>query len=60
ILLMADHGTTGGYPVVAVVISADVPIAGQLAPGDLLQFVPCSADEALHALRAQEAAILTR
>jgi biotin-dependent carboxylase-like uncharacterized protein len=60
ILLMADHGTTGGYPVVAVLISADLPIAGQLAPGDSLQFVPCSADEALHALHAQEAAILSK
>ena len=58
ILLMADHGTTGGYPVVAVVISADLPIAGQLAPGDLLQFVRCSADEARHALAVQEAALL--
>src|SRR5688572_11304599 len=34
ILLMADRQTTGGYPKIATVISADVPIAGQLAPGD--------------------------
>jgi antagonist of KipI len=59
ILLMADRGTTGGYPVVAVVISADFPIAGQLAPGDSLRFARCSADEALDALRVQEAALLT-
>ena len=59
ILLMADHGTTAGYPVIAVVITADIPIEGQLAPGDSLQFVRCSADEAEHALAMQEAALLS-
>ena len=34
ILLMADRQTTGGYPKIATVISADLPLAGQLAPGD--------------------------
>ena len=34
ILLSADHQTTGGYRVPAVVISADLPILGQLLPGD--------------------------
>jgi allophanate hydrolase subunit 2 len=38
ILLLADHPTTGGYPVIAVVISADIPLAAQLRPGDQLQF----------------------
>jgi len=33
ILLLVDHPTTGGYPVIAVVASADLPLAGQLAPG---------------------------
>ena len=33
ILLMADRQTTGGYPKIATVITADLPIAGQLAPG---------------------------
>ena len=60
ILLMADHGTTGGYPVIAVVITADLPIAGQLAPGDTLRFVPCTMEEALTALRDQEARLLGR
>ncbi len=31
---MADRQTTGGYPNVATVISADIGLAGQLAPGD--------------------------
>jgi biotin-dependent carboxylase-like uncharacterized protein len=50
ILLMADRQTTGGYAVIATVITADLPIAGQLAPGDRIAFVPCTRDEALTAL----------
>jgi biotin-dependent carboxylase-like uncharacterized protein len=38
ILLLADHPTTGGYPVIAVVASADLPLAGQLRPGQRLRF----------------------
>ena len=38
LVLMPDAGTTGGYPVAAVVISADVPLLGQLAPGDEVRF----------------------
>ena len=33
ILLLADHQTTGGYPVIAVVVSADIGRAAQLRPG---------------------------
>jgi antagonist of KipI len=58
ILLMADRQTTGGYPVVATVISADVGIAGQLAPGDAIAFVVCSRAEALAALIAQERSLM--
>lgn len=56
LLLMADRQTTGGYPVVAVVISADLPLAGQLAPGDRCRFGVCSRGEAMAALIAQEQA----
>ncbi len=38
ILLLTDHPTTGGYPVVAVVVTADLPLAGQLRPGDTVRF----------------------
>lgn len=38
ILLMADHQTAGGYPVVATVVSASLPVAAQLVPGDELHF----------------------
>jgi biotin-dependent carboxylase-like uncharacterized protein len=54
ILLLAECATTGGYPTIANVITADLPIAGQLAPGDWLRFVPCTRDEAVALLRARE------
>ena len=38
ILLMADRQTTGGYPQVATLIASDIPRAGQLAPGDWIEF----------------------
>ncbi|HTI36238.1 MAG TPA: biotin-dependent carboxyltransferase family protein [Vicinamibacterales bacterium] len=55
ILLMADRQTTGGYTIVATVITADLPLAGQLAPGDGVRFTPCSRDAALAALRLLDA-----
>jgi antagonist of KipI len=55
ILLMADRQTTGGYPKIATVISADLPLAGQLAPGDWIEFVPCTPADAVAALKALDA-----
>jgi antagonist of KipI len=60
ILLMADRQTTGGYPKIATVISADLALAGQLAPGDWVEFVACTRPAALDALRAQERRITGR
>ena len=40
LVLLADAGTTGGYPVIAVVISADLDIVGQARPGGTLRFQP--------------------
>jgi antagonist of KipI len=57
ILLMADRQTTGGYPKIGTVITADLPIAGQLAPGDWIAFTECTRTEAIDALRKQEAAL---
>ena len=57
ILLMADRQTTGGYPQVATVITADLALAGQLAPGDWVEFVACTRREAVAALAAQQAMI---
>ena len=57
ILLMADRGTTGGYPQLAIVISADLPVAGQLAPGDWVEFELTTMAGALSALQDQERSI---
>lgn len=38
IILMADHQTTGGYPRVGHVISADLPALSQLGPNRSLKF----------------------
>ena len=58
ILLMADRQTAGGYPKIGHVISADLPLAGQLAPGDSIEFVLCSQHEAVAALIARERQLL--
>jgi biotin-dependent carboxylase-like uncharacterized protein len=58
ILLMADRQTTGGYPKIATVITADISVAGQLAPGDAISFNVCSPREAVAALIAQERALM--
>jgi antagonist of KipI len=57
ILLMADHATTGGYAIGATVITADLPLAGQLAPGDWIEFEACSLEAADQALQEQEATL---
>jgi 5-oxoprolinase (ATP-hydrolysing) subunit C len=36
IVLLADRGTTGGYPKVATVASVDLPRLARLRPGDTL------------------------
>ena len=58
ILLMADRQTTGGYAKIATVISADLSIAGQLAPGDWIAFEICERQEAIAALIALEQTLM--
>ena len=58
ILLMADRQTTGGYPQIATVITADHAAAGQLAPGNWVEFQICSRREAISALVALEGRLL--
>ena len=58
ILLMADRQTAGGYPKIATAISADIGLAGQLGPGDMISFAVCSPREAMAALIAQERALM--
>lgn len=37
-LFLADHPVTGGYPVIAVVVAADIGLAAQARPGQRLRF----------------------
>ena len=39
VLFLADHPVTGGYPVIAVVIPEDLPVAAQLPPGHRVNFM---------------------
>ncbi|AZQ33364.1 biotin-dependent carboxyltransferase [Streptomyces cyaneochromogenes] len=39
VVFLADHPTTGGYPVIAVVRAADLPAAAQAVPGTPIRFV---------------------
>jgi antagonist of KipI len=55
---MADRQTTGGYPKIATLISADMAVAGQLGPGDTIAFSVCTPLEAMTALIAQERALM--
>ncbi len=54
IILFVEHQTTGGYPKIANVISADFHRVGQLRPRDAVAFQQVSIEMALALLRAQE------
>jgi allophanate hydrolase subunit 2 len=49
IVLMADHQTTGGYPILATVIAADVRLVAQRAAGERLTFKVVGVEEAQRA-----------
>ena len=57
IILFVEHQTTGGYPKIANVISADIHRLGQLRPRDEVHFEEVSFDHALEILREQEATL---
>lgn len=54
IILFVEHQTTGGYPKIANVISADFHRLGQLRPRDEVRFEAVSLAAALERLREQE------
>ena len=58
IVLMADRPTSGGYPRIGTVITADIPVVAQLAPADRIAFETCGLETAMQALIAQEQALL--
>ena len=51
VVLLPDHATLGGYPVLAVVATVDHGRLGQCAPGTLVRLVVVGADEAEEAWR---------
>ncbi len=53
IVLMADHQTTGGYPILGQVIQADWPKLVQRGPGQSFQFQPTTLEHAAYALQRQ-------
>ena len=58
IVLLADRQTVGGYPRIATVISADLPVLGQLTASHWIEFETCSHETARRALVALEQSLI--
>jgi antagonist of KipI len=58
IVLLADGGTTGGYPRIGHVATVDLPLLAQLRPGDTLRFRETNLDAAHRRLRSREIGLL--
>ncbi|MBC2735140.1 MAG: biotin-dependent carboxyltransferase [Desulfobacteraceae bacterium] len=56
-IILLNETVTGGYRKIAVVIAADLPLLGQLAPGDTVRFQETDLSSALDLLRRVEAAV---
>jgi antagonist of KipI len=54
VILGVDHQTTGGYPVIACVVAADLPALGQLRPRDPVRFETAALEEARALFLEQE------
>ena len=54
IALLAEAPVTGGYPRIGQVAAADLPTLAQRRPGDRVQFVPITLDEALERQHRRE------
>jgi len=59
VVLLVDHATLGGYPVAAVVVSADVGVLGQCRGGDAVVFEPVTSEEARRARQRLEQRVAT-
>jgi len=59
LILMADHQTTGGYPKIATVVSADQDRIAQARPGDRFRFEPVSVERAISIARKAQRGIST-
>jgi KipI family sensor histidine kinase inhibitor len=54
IVILADGPTTGGYPKIGVVATADLPLLGQSRPGTRVRFVKTTVEQAIAALRERQ------
>lgn len=57
IVLGVDGPTSGGYPVIACVIAADLPVLGQLRPGDRARFMWVDRERGVEILHESECLI---
>jgi len=53
LVMMADRPTTGGYPKIATIIRADVPLLAQCPPGARVRFQPTTVEAAQAKYKAQ-------
>jgi biotin-dependent carboxylase-like uncharacterized protein len=53
-IIILGETASGGYRKIATVISADLPLLGQITPGDTVSFEAVSLDAAVQALREME------
>lgn len=54
IALMAEHPTTGGYPLIGQIAAIDLPRLAQRRPGDPVRFAPIDLDDAQTRYLARE------
>jgi len=59
IVLMADAPTVGGYPKIAVVSEADLPIIAQRSPGSTIRFELVTIEQSQRALKRRAADLQT-
>jgi len=57
LVMLADRGTTGGYPKIATIITADLPRFAQTPIGGAVRFTSVSVDEAQTAARQMHRAL---
>jgi biotin-dependent carboxylase-like uncharacterized protein len=57
LVLMADYQTTGGYPKIATMISADQDVFAQLRPRQPVQFRPVTVEHAVARARTRKKAV---
>ena len=56
-IIILGETVSGGYRKIATVISADLPLMGQIRPGDEINFKSISVDGAIQALRKMESRV---